>query len=210
MTSRPSPTSSCAPRGGGASGSCDAPPEQPLDSLQAIVDDYRKNYGHRVQSEAEYFGDKRQTIEEAVRRAARSELIDGSLHDHQRRPGRLMMRACAGILAGHEEALRVVEDFAELHARVAHILSETGGVGEMIVYDIAERIGWYLGLKPDVVYLHRGTRDGARVLRPGLRGRTIKVSDLPSELAQLSAAHLENLLCICKAPLRSLRDRNLL
>ena len=40
-------------------------------------------------------------------------------------------------------------------------------LGELTVYDVAHRIGAYLQLEPDVVYLHRGTRIGARYL--GLR-----------------------------------------
>ena len=37
------------------------------------------------------------------------------------------------------------------------------GVNEMYVYDAAQRMGAFLGLKPQKVYLHAGVRRGPRV-----------------------------------------------
>lgn len=207
MTRRAVSTSSCSARRDDR-GCCAAAPDS-FASLQGIIDDYQTNYGCRVREEARYFGDKRLSIEEAVRRAARSELKGGHIHDHQRRPGRKVMQRCVTALAGHDEIFTEPRNFAAVHASVERILAPVEGAGELIVYDIAERIGWRLGLEPDEVYLHRGTREGAQMLRPQLRGKTANVTDLPPELGQLSPAHIENLLCIYKAALRSLRDRRL-
>jgi hypothetical protein len=38
---------------------------------------------------------------------------------------------------------------------------------EEVVYDIAHRIGAYLRREPEAVYLHAGTREGARALNLG-------------------------------------------
>jgi len=34
------------------------------------------------------------------------------------------------------------------------------GMGKLLVYDIAHRIGAYFGKSPALVYLHRGTKKG--------------------------------------------------
>ena len=38
------------------------------------------------------------------------------------------------------------------------------GIGELTIYDTALRIGFYLDIYPDKVYLHAGTREGAKRL----------------------------------------------
>lgn len=50
-------------------------------------------------------------------------------------------------------------------------------IGELAVYDISCRIGASLGLSPDCVYLHAGTREGERDF--GLRGASVRKADLP-------------------------------
>jgi hypothetical protein len=57
------------------------------------------------------------------------------------------------------------------------------------------------------VYLHSGTRDGARALGLG-RGRdTLRKHELPREFEELTAAEIEDCLCIYKDALKSIRDR---
>ena len=38
------------------------------------------------------------------------------------------------------------------------------GIGELTCYDVATRIGFFLGIEPDAVYLHAGTKKGAENL----------------------------------------------
>jgi len=66
-------------------------------------------------------------------------------------------------------------------------------------------------LEPKQIYLHRGTRDGARAL--GIRGRLSKltVPDIPKDFARLSPGEIEDCLCIYKDRLRgkaSIRSGN--
>ena len=53
---------------------------------------------------------------------------------------------------------------------------------ELYCYDTALRIGAKLGLKPDKVYLHRGTRVDARRLGLPTEGATLEMSALPEGL----------------------------
>ena len=61
------------------------------------------------------------------------------------------------------------------------------------MYDVAFRIGSFLGIEPDLVYLHAGTRKGARLL--GVRGKVARVEAFPYALRQLQPWQLEDFLC---------------
>jgi hypothetical protein len=70
------------------------------------------------------------------------------------------------------------------------------GIGELAVYDIAHRIAAFRGKEPSLVYLHRGTCVGARHL--GFTGKTLDPRLLPSSFSCLTAAEIEDCLCIYK------------
>lgn len=67
------------------------------------------------------------------------------------------------------------------------------------VYHTALHIGAKLGLKPDKIYLHRGTRAGARKLGVNTRSATLSVDSLPTPLRVLDPREAEDFLCIYKA-----------
>ena len=68
-------------------------------------------------------------------------------------------------------------DFEALHEIVKREIGSVHGIGKLMVYDIAHRIGAYLGQAPTLVYLHRGTKEGAAIL--GFRGETLDPAVLP-------------------------------
>lgn len=173
-------------------------------SLDALIDRYLKNEALDADAEARFFGDKSLSVAGAIQRAARS-LFQGKLHPHQHRLGYERMRDCASVLRRHVQALAAASDFAVLHEALERILRPVRGYGALAIYDIAERIGWHLGLEPEHVYLHSGTRDGALVLDPSIRGRRIDLSALPPEIGRLTPAQAENFLCIYKGGLQQLR-----
>ena len=78
------------------------------------------------------------------------------------------------------------------------------GVGSLMVYDTALRIGARLGALPKRVYLHRGTRVGARALHLDYRQPTLEVSELPMALRELPPHEIEDLLCIYESELSRL------
>ena len=67
-----------------------------------------------------------------------------------------------------------------------------------MVYDTVLRIGAKLDLFPDRVYLHCGTREGARALGLKWRDPWLKVDELPRELRRLKPHEIEDFLCIYK------------
>jgi hypothetical protein len=92
-------------------------------------------------------------------------------------------------------------DFEKLHSAVERLIGPISGIGELCVYDIAHRIAAFCGFEPKLVYLHRGTREGARAL--GFKGKTLDPALLPAAFSRLTPAEIEDCLCIYKAALAS-------
>ena len=167
-----------------------------------MVDDYIRNWRERAARESEYFARQR-SFEDAVDRAARCVLPSGKRHSHQRRiPGESLDEARSRLL--DDDGLRSCGSFHDLHERVNSLIHDIHMVGPLVVYDVSHRIGAYLGLEPEHVYLHAGTRDGARALGLGRGRETLDPSELPNEFAALTPAEIEDCLCIYKSRLRAM------
>ncbi len=100
------------------------------------------------------------------------------------------------------DTIRRVRSFDELFDRIRDEVESTPGIGELYVYDTSLRIGAKLNLLPARIYLHAGTRAGARALGLDYRAETLKVSALPKEFHVLEPHELEDILCIFKDELR--------
>ena len=175
-------------------------------SLREIVDDYIRCFREHAAQEREYFakGDR----DEAISRATLAEVErDGrkGRHSHQYRIPRKQLEAARDHLLSADLA---VESFDELHQRVAEAIGSIERIGELAVYDTAHRIGAFLGIEPELVYLHRGTRDGARELGLGRGRKSLRVDELPAEFSRLRPYEIEDCLCIYKSELGKLAPRN--
>ncbi len=88
--------------------------------------------------------------------------------------------------------------FNEIFIIISQI--EIRGFREMGKYDISWYLAAQMGIEPEMVYLHRGTRVGARELGYLQNVRYVRVNVLSqiegcASLLQLSAQEVENLLC---------------
>jgi hypothetical protein len=79
-------------------------------------------------------------------------------------------------------------------------------LGELYVYDTSLRIGAYMGIWPQKVYLHAGTRKGAKALGFPSTARSIDPLAMPIEMSQLEPREMEDFLCIYKAHLAKLNE----
>lgn len=113
---------------------------------------------------------------------------------------------CEATLLAAEEQLASAKSFDALHALVESLILNIRGVGELMVYDTTVRLAAYRGLEPTDVYLHAGTRAGARALGVDHRARSIPRRSLPAPLRRLPATELEDILCIYKDVLSSTRS----
>jgi hypothetical protein len=170
-------------------------------ALDEAVDDYIAVHRPRAARELRYFKLLR-SDEDAVTQAALCKLPSGKRHPHQRRIPRESLERSRDRLTENLAALREVETFDELLDLINALIRPIPKIGELTVYDIALRIGARFGLEPEKVYVHAGTREGARQLGFGGDLHAIEMVELPSPIRRLSAREAEDLLCIYKSKLR--------
>lgn len=170
-------------------------------TLAEIVNAYIVTFRGPARREISYYSTQG-SLGTAIHEAALSRLPSGKRHPHQR-------RLSGGVLAEAERRLQeakggllTCKSFDELHEKISFTVGQIRGIGDLTVYDIAHRIGGYLGLKPDLLYLHAGTSLGASAL--GISGRKARLNTLPPELLVLTPAEIEDCLCIYKDALRKL------
>jgi len=168
-------------------------------TLATIANDYIARFRAYAAAEMKYYATQ-PSLSEAIRLAALSRTPHGKRHPHQRRIPRRVLEAAEQRLQGVSASLRRARSFDEVHRLVTSNIGSLRGIGELAIYDIAHRIGVFLGCEPDAVYLHAGTRVGARALN--LTGNVISLSALPPALHCLSAAEIEDCLCIYKPILK--------
>lgn len=148
------------------------------------------------------------SIEEAIKYAVESKDENGKHHGHQYRIRKTSYPAFEDKLLSISESLLKTHDFEEL-LKAINENNDVPGIGELAVYDVAERIGVFLGpaFAPQDIYLHSGTRKGARKL--GLKTRYknglqyITIADILQKYPALgghglTASEFENILCMYK------------
>jgi hypothetical protein len=167
------------------------------DRLRAIASDYQQRHRRPAAKELRHFRILR-TDEEAISKAALAQLPTGKRHPHQYRIPPTALQESEHRLLDNLPGLRRVESFDHLFELIAAIIQPIRGIGEVAVYDTALRVGARFGLEPSKVYLHAGTRLGAKALGLAWRNAALELTELPIELRTLTARELEDLLCIYK------------
>jgi hypothetical protein len=180
-----------------------------LDSLQAVVAAYIADYRGRAREEQQFFAGQR-TLPDAVRLAGLAEGPKGKRFSHQRRIPRAVLNRASALLLDRLWAINAASTFEDLHDAVAETIGDVEGIGELTVYDTALRVAAKRGLEPRRVYLHAGTRAGARALGFTDGADWILPNDLPRAFRRLRPMEIEDCLCIYKAELRRLADGNAL
>jgi hypothetical protein len=165
-----------------------------------MVDEYILQ--KRPLARAELWTFCRQPFEEALERAALARDERGKRFSHERRFIESQLSEARKILLHVARQLHRCDSFEQLHKLIKKHLNGIRGLRELYYYDTALRIGASLHLMPERVYLHRGTRDGARALGLDCRADSLDTRDLPKALAVLEPYEVEDFLCIYKAELR--------
>ncbi|MCA9164078.1 MAG: hypothetical protein KDA62_13910 [Planctomycetales bacterium] len=171
-----------------------------FDSLDAIIAPYLANYSDNAERELRFFRRQR-TLGDALENAALARLPSGKRAHHQRRLAASTLNAA--WIALQRCDFNACNDFHDLFCLIHETVQPIHGIGELYVYDTALRIGAFLRLVPDRVYLHAGVRVGAWALR-FTGGDYILCSDLPLEFTALRPHQIEDCLCIYKRELATL------
>ena len=167
---------------------------------QEIVADYIQRHRNDAEKEQRCFEIQR-TLEATISLAALAKGPGGKRLSHQRRIPESALSESRSRLLEALSILRQARSFEELYETISSLIRSIPGIGELTVYDTALRIGSKLGHEPAVVFLHAGTRKGARCLGLNVSREFIPVSELPRAFQRLKPREIEDVLCIYKAQL---------
>lgn len=160
------------------------------------IENYNQGIRPTVVRDHSHYSSK-PTFEALMAAVEKCENHAGRRHSHQWRVAHDACIQTANNLRKSERAIRSCTSFAQLIEIVGEC--SVKGYAELSVYDTAVRIGAWLGIYPDYVYLHRGTRVGARMLGLPTNRQYLLISELPVPLQAVSADDAENILCIYAA-----------
>lgn len=180
------------------------PNKKSFQDFKEIVQDYIDNHRDNAKEELKYFADQ-PNLRTAIRVAALAINEEGKRHAHQWRIPRATLEHFRRGLWRRRESLRSRKTFPELMEITGKVAAAIWKNSKLTVYDTTHRIGAYLGVEPDRVYLHAGTREGAKAL--GFKGSLpfIFPSELPKAFRRLKPYEIEDCLCRRKDALKLLR-----
>lgn len=166
--------------------------------LKNIISHYKKWKGENPDTWIEHCANQ-ENLKNAIIYAALAENHLGKRNGHQRRLKKLHLEKFAAQLIDRIKDIKAAQSFDQLLKIVESC--KIYGIGELACYDTANRIGAKLGLRPDLIYLHAGTKKGAeKLLGKRLKIKFLKKEDLPSpfQADELTPAEIEDILCIYK------------
>jgi len=177
-----------------------------MNILVQIVEDYDQKYKKEAEKELEWFKIQK-SLEDVISNAALAKGPSGKRFNHQRRIQRSVLEQARKILLENIDKIRNAKNFDGLYNIIEELLQNLHGVGELYIYDTALRIGAKLGFEPDKIYLHRGTREGAKYLGLNFNRKYLKMAEIPHELRKLKPREIEDALCIYKDKLTKLANK---
>jgi hypothetical protein len=174
-------------------------------TLDALVVDFLRRVRtpgsllHRLRDDIVDFCADADGPEEAIIRACRSKRPNGKHHNHQSRVPQATLRLLQAKLLRVQGNLAYSNDFDQLYRIIDK--HKPDGIGPVTTYDVATRIGAYLGLNPKHVYIKAGTRTGLLELMrhyPWTWKVTYKMplrSFPPPMRSRMNADQIEDFLC---------------
>jgi hypothetical protein len=141
------------------------------------------------------FAKEAPSLIEAVRRAVEGRRRDGKMFSKGSCVAWEAKRELAKRLMARQDKVRRARTFEQLYDVVAE--ASPIGIGPMSRYAVSERIGAYLGIKPQhFLYVHAGPLQGWKRLTGHAppEGRIARTA-LPPALRLIELYHVENLLC---------------
>jgi hypothetical protein len=178
--------------------------DRELHTYADVVRDYRDHYQENSCEEHGFYATQN-SLQRVVELAGLAKTVDEKRHPHQRR------LSADALRRGQSKLVRckfnACQSFDELIKMVKDAIGDVDGIGALMVYDTACRIGAFLRLEPERIYLHAGTRNGANAIGLGHGHDFLELDELPIEFHSLRAAEIEDCLCIYKDELGPIKAR---
>lgn len=161
--------------------------------LLAIVDSYVSQYRERASQALQYY----------VQLTSLSDVIEKAVGQRHKEiiSEKSLMQANSRLQQKAQEMSRCCS-FADLYQLVGREIRTIRGIGDLVVYDIAHRIGAKLGLAPEMVYLHFGSKEVVSYLGLEIQNGTLPVTSFPKAFHRLNPDEIEDCLCIFKDSIR--------
>jgi len=169
-------------------------------NLIDIVKIYSGKFQPNLKAQLDWFR-RQPSLFSTIENASLARNSAGKRYSHQRRIKRTALHQAKTILLANIVLIEKAKNFDGLISLIDELVISVHGIGELYIYDTSLRIGSYLGLLPAYVYLHSGTRVGAKQLGLHAQSKYIEKSLLPKELMQLEPHEIEDVLCIFKSKL---------
>lgn len=176
--------------------------ETTVNTYNELIDEYLYKHDRKClhDSVIEYILEQT-SIEEVIRIAVHSKDKMGRVHPHQRHIRKIAYEKLLKALIPKKERINAIKDFDYLISLITTEGEKIFGVGEMLIYDTAFRIGKWKKIYPQKIYLHAGTRKGVeRLMNKRKKDAYISKDSLPPPFNTciLACWQLENFFCIYK------------
>lgn len=166
-----------------------------MESLKIQIDQYLERKGRNPDTWIIHCA-KQSNLRDVIAFAALAENHLKKRHPHQYRRNKARLEKFAGLLLDQFDLICKAESFQQLLSIVEKC--KVTDIGSLTYYDTATRIGAYLKIYPERIYLHTGTRLGAqKVLGRKIKSADLERSELPDifQDSRLNCADLEDILC---------------
>jgi hypothetical protein len=166
--------------------------------LDSIIKHYKANSRKREDKHIE-FCIGQNSLADAINVAAKAVDENNKIHFHQRRVGRTELDTFAESLVSFENEIEKAISFDDIFEITKK--AKTEGINELAQFDTALRIGNFLKMLPQKVYLTSSTRTGAENLLGHLFDKTsLTIEDFPTPFNRpdLSTTEIEDILHIYK------------
>jgi hypothetical protein len=164
-------------------------------TIKEIVQGYVKKHREGTQRELRSF-EIIKSLDQAIERAGLGLTPGGKKFSHQRRLSRTALETATRKLQVAKRFIKNCRTFDDLMMVVRSTTGNVKGVGQLYIYDTALRLGAYLHISPKRVYLHAGTRRGARAIGLNPRRESVSMDEIPRMMQKLEPREVEDLLCI--------------
>jgi hypothetical protein len=138
------------------------------------------------------------SIDEVLKYAPSGEdYVPDKKHKHQWRISINAVESTKHNLLNLKAQILSCKKFEEIKKLVKQ--GSASGFGKLARYDTALRIGAFMNnILPEVIYLHCGTKDGARNMGLGYNKEFLTKDELPELLRELEPYEVEAFLCVKK------------
>ena len=135
---------------------------------------------------------------ELIRIASYAIQSDGKRSSHHYRKSLELLGRVHETLLASKSKLARLRTFDEIHSFLESSIGDFVGVSELYIYDTSLVLSVRRSIYPERIYLHTGTREGARKLRLSFRKKYLEKSDVPKVFCALEPHEIEDVFCIYK------------